>query len=441
MTHLRQRFGPVVLMGGGIALVGAAGYAFVALSGHTLSTSDAAAVASVYLIVNIIGPGLFFALEQETSRATSAHRALGGGLAPIAARAAVVALSMLAAVLVLLIAISPALTERALSGQRALFAAVLLSVVTSAAVYLVRGLLGGTRRFVGYSATLIGEGLARLLPCVAIAASGMADAAFYAFVFAAGSGIGALAGAWWLRRRVDRADRDGAAVPTGHPAVAAHASVAAMGRAAATLLGGTLLMQLVANLAPIVVTSRLVHDTATAAAFAAGFVLVRIPLLLLAPVQAVVLPALASAAAQGRFSVVRTKLWSTVALAAAVGVPSAVLMWLLGPWAVPLLFGAQVRLPGTVCGLLGLGTLALLIAQVLQPGLVALGKHQLVTASWVLGSIALIALLALPVDPVGAATAAQLIGSVLVAGTMAVAVWRPLRQPDVVSLDGAAARR
>lgn len=88
VSSLRQRFGPAAMMGGGLLVVGIAGYGFIALSGRTLSTADAAAVSSLYLMVNIIGPGVFVALEQETSRSVSAELARGGNPVPVARRAA-----------------------------------------------------------------------------------------------------------------------------------------------------------------------------------------------------------------------------------------------------------------------------------------------------------------------------------------------------------------
>ena len=51
-----------------------------------------------------------------------------------------------------------------------------------------------------------------------------------------------------------------------------------------------------ANLAPVVVTALLLDDPATAAGFA-GVVLTRVPLLLMAPIQALLLPGLTAAVA------------------------------------------------------------------------------------------------------------------------------------------------
>jgi hypothetical protein len=89
----------------------------VALAGHTLAPADAAALASLYLMVNIIGPGVFSALEQETSRSVSAEAAAGRGIGVVARHAWLLAAALLAVLLVILLAVSPILTDRAFAGQ------------------------------------------------------------------------------------------------------------------------------------------------------------------------------------------------------------------------------------------------------------------------------------------------------------------------------------
>jgi O-antigen/teichoic acid export membrane protein len=434
-TTIRQRFGPAALMGGGLLVVGIAGYGFIALSGHTLSAADSAVVSSLYLMINIIGPGVFVALEQETSRSVASQLAKGGRAAPVARRAATLAVVLLVALLVVLAAISPVLVSRALGGHWSLFAAVLLGTTTSAMVYLARGVLGGTRRFVGYSATLALEGAARLLPSVIIAISGAPNAAAYALLFAAGSAFGAFAGLPWLRRL----DTAGVGVPAlvgvdgqplGVPSGPDDTTLTQMASATLVLAGSTLLSQLVANLAPIVVASRLSADPATAAAFTSAFILVRIPFFLFAPVQAMLLPTLTTAATRGQFSVFRRTLRLILTAIACVGIPGAVASLLVGPWAVQILFGAHVRLSGLMLGVLGIGTIGLMIAQVLQPALVALGRHRSVTLSWLLGSVVLAGLLFLPGDPVHAAVIAQLVSSAVVVAGMVRAITGGLRGRD-----------
>ncbi|HEV8561346.1 MAG TPA: hypothetical protein VGR06_33920 [Actinophytocola sp.] len=440
---LTHRFGSVGLMVGGLVLVGAAGYGFIALSGYTLSAADAAALASLYLLVNIIGPGLFFALEQEISRSTSTQLTAGNRIGPVARRGAVLTFGVLIGVLAILVCISPVLVNRVLAGNWWLGAAVMVSVSATAAVYLVRGLLGGVQRFTGYAVTLAVEGIARLLPCVAIAASGAPSAVGYSMIFAAGAGFGALAGLPWLVRAA-RAEAPhiggGYAVEPAGFALPGH-SVGRMARRSSLLIGGTLLMQLVPNLAPIVVTARLAGDAATAAAFASAFILVRIPLFLFTPVQSMLLPTLTKAATIGDLPAFRAKLRLNLLAVAAVGLPAALLSLLVGPWAVQLLFGAQVRLSGTVVGLLGISTVILMIAQVLQPGLVALDRHFWVTIAWVLGTTVLVGMLALPGNPLRAAVIAQFAGSLLVAVTMVAAVVNGLRRSPARAVEVAAPAR
>lgn len=411
-------------MGAGLLVLGAAGYGFIALAGHTLSTVDAAAVQSFYLLINIIGPGIFVALEQETSRSVSAALARGGHAAPVARRAATLAGLLLVGVLAVLCALSPVLVPRALGGHWSLFTAVLLGTATSALVYLARGLLGGTRRFTGYAMTLGFEGAARLLPSAVIALSGLPDAAAYALLFASGSAIGALAGTPWLRgldRSVPRRLPDAVKGPDD-------GALRTMATAMLVLAGSTVLSQFVANIAPIVVNSRLVGDSALATSFTSAFVLVRIPFFLFSPVQAMLLPTLTAAATTGKISLFRRTLRLILLAIAAVGVPGAILSLLIGPWAVQVLFGAHVLLSGPLLGVLGIGTIGLMIAQVLQPALVALGRHRSVTTSWLAGSILLTGLLFLPGDPVTAAALAQLLGSAAVVAGMALAIRSELRE-------------
>jgi O-antigen/teichoic acid export membrane protein len=420
VVSLRARLGPAIYMGGGLALVGAAGYGFVALAGHTLDPAHAAGLASLYLMVNIIGPGVFSALEQETSRSVSTEVAAGRPTGVVLRHAWLLASALLAAVLLVLLLVSPILTDRAFAGQWGLFVAVLLSVVTSAAVYVVRGLLGGVQRFTGYSATLAAEGIARILPCVVIAALGMPDSTVYALIFAAGSGFGAVAGLFWLRGRAD-APAEAPSVTAGPP------TVKSMARALSLLVGGTLLMLVVMNVTPVVVTGRLTEDAVTAAAFASAFVLARIPLFLFAPVQAMLLPSLTRAVAARDFAAVRAGLRVIILAVLAIGLLGVLASFTIGPWAVQVLFGAEVRLSGVVVGLLGVSTVGLMTAMVLQPGLIALGAHKSVTIAWLVGTVVLVALLTLPGDPIRAGVAAQLASAAVVLVIMLRALSKALR--------------
>ncbi|GAA4417786.1 hypothetical protein GCM10023148_15970 [Actinokineospora soli] len=70
----------LILVGSAQAVVGLAGYGFLAVAGHTLGPDGAAAAAAFYLVLGIAGPGVFTGLEQETSRSASAWLARGGAV-------------------------------------------------------------------------------------------------------------------------------------------------------------------------------------------------------------------------------------------------------------------------------------------------------------------------------------------------------------------------
>ncbi len=413
---------PAVLVSGGILLVGAAGYCFVALAGHTLSTSEAAASSSFYLLANIIGPGLFLSLEQETSRRTSHARAVGQSLVPVLRKTGVHAAGLLGTVVVILGLAAPVLIARSLTGHAGMLLAVVLAALSASAVYLVRGFLGGTQRFSGYAATLAGEGLARLLPVVAVALAGQGSALRYAILFACGSGVGAIAGLPWLVRRARTPDAE----PTTTRELGGPPG-AGMGFSLALLAVAALSAHVVANMAPIVVTARLTSDTAMASAFAAAFILVRIPLFLISPMQALLMPAMVAAVARQDYPGVRARLRTIITAVTGLGTLGVLGAALFGPWAVETLFGARVHLSGLLLALLAASTILLMTAQVLQPGLVALGAHRVIAVSWGVGTLTTACLLMLPGDPLAWAVLAQLVGPALLVFGMAAALAQRLR--------------
>jgi hypothetical protein len=105
-------------------------------------------------------------------------------------------------------------------------------------------------------------------------------------------------------------------------------------------------------------------------------------------------------------------------------VPGVVAGALLGPWAAQVLFDAPLRLSWLVAGLLGVGTVGMVAAQVLQPALVALGRNRAATSAWAVGTGVFAGLLALPGDALVACLAAQVAAPAVVVALM----WRDLRR-------------
>jgi O-antigen/teichoic acid export membrane protein len=409
------RLGSAVHLGAGLGVLGAAGYAFVAVVGYVFEgPADAGALnalISLYMLVNIIGPGVFAALEQETNRAVSAAAARGEPLRPVAHRAGVLALWSFAGLVAVVLLAWPLVLGRVLEYRGGLLAALLVAIAGSGAVYWSRGLLGGQQRFPMYARTLYVEGAVRLLPCLVLLALAVQMPSGYGFAFAVGSAIAALSVASALR------------FPPGATAI----RPAGMGRSLLYLMGAIVLSQLLANLAPVVVTYRSPDDLVAAAVFGSAFVLARVPLFLFAPVQAVLLPLVTRAATLGRHAELTRRLQQVLALVGAVGVLGVAGCVWLGPWATEFLFNAAFRPPARTLGLLGAATLVMMLALVVQPTLVALGRQSTVTAGWIAGSVVFLAVLVSGPDPIAAALVAQLVGPFVVLVVLLVGVLRALR--------------
>lgn len=412
MTVLRHRIAGVAPVGGGLLVLGISSYVVLGVAGHALNARDYAAVASLYLLTAIAGPGIFVAIEQETNREVSTRLAAGDGIQPALRGGASVAAGMAGLVCVLLLALSPVLVPGVLGGSWTLLVATLVAVVGSAAVYLLRGLFAGERRYGWYATSLAAEGITRIVPCLLLAAVGGAAAGAFGFVFALGAGGAAL-----LCLPGVRESRPG-------PPVA----LRRMASRAGLLAFASGLTFLVANLAPLVLTARLPLQPEVAAAFVSLFVLARIPVFLFAPLQAFLLPSLTAGVERGDRAHVRSRLRVALLAVAAIGVPGVVLAGLFGPWAARVFFNAPVDLPITAATLLGLSTVAMMAAQVLQPALVALGVHRMATIAWLSGTVVFVALLLVPGDPVAGAVAAQLGAPAVVVGIMAVAIRAALNR-------------
>lgn len=411
----RRRAARVAPVGAGLFLLGFSAYVVLGTAGHTLAPRDYAAVASLYLLVAITSPGVFTALEQEVNREVSSRRATGVGTGAVTRGGLIVGTGYAGSVAVVLLAAAPWLVPRVLGGHWSLLAAAIVAAVGAAAVYLLRGLFAGERRFGWYAASLGMEGTARLVPCAVLALVGATDPLAYGWAFALGTGIAALA------------CLPGRTVSTPAPSAGNPVEVRAMARATGLLVVASGLTYVVANTAPLVLTARLTAAPEVAASFVSLFVLARIPVFLFGPVQAFLLPTLTAGAERADLGHLRSRLRVALLAVAAVGVPGALLTAALGPWAARTLFGAPLDLSHAAAGLLGAGTVAMLAAQVLQPALVALRAHRMATTAWVIGVLAFAVMLAAPVDPTTAAIAAQVVGPSTVCAVMGVAIGTRLR--------------
>ncbi len=410
LAQLRARLPGVAPVGAGLVLLGTSAYAFLGLAGHALAPGEYAAVASLYLLTAVVGPGVFVAVEQETSREVSSRLSANRPTQPVVRSATVISAVLAAAVIILLLALSPLLVHRVFDGAWSLLVAAFVAVTGAASVYVIRGLFSGQRRYGWYGASLAIEGLARLAPAVVlvwvgVAGTGIGTAAF-GFAFALGTLVAAAATVVGVR--------PGAAGPP--------AGLARMARGVGLLAGASALSFLLANIAPVVLTWRITDDPGTAASFVSLFVLARIPLFLFSPVQAFLLPSLTAAAERGEAARVRQQIRTGVVTVGAISLVGVVGAAVAGPWAARVFFNAPVELPGLVAALLGVSTGCMLLAQVFQPALVALGVHRMATSAWIAGTVVFGALLFAPTVPLVAVMAAQLAGPTVVVVIMVCAV-------------------
>lgn len=414
-------------MAAGLILFGLAGYVFVTLTGRTLSNSEANAAIAFYFLVNVLGPGIFYALEQVTSRTISSALAAGQPPGPALRRVRVAGAGLVAVVVALLLVLAPVMVGATLHDDWALFAGVLATPAIAGGLHLVRGLLGGTRRFGGYAVTLAVEGTARLLLTGLLAVAGVAHAWTYGAAYLAASVIAIAAGVAWLRRTRAAETADTQCLDGGHAVSQRRTRREKVGRSLGALAVATLFAQLLPNLAPLVVTSRLAQDSADALAFGQAAVIARIPVLLFFPIQTMLLPSMSAAVARRELGVLVRRVRLTLVAVGALGAVSTVLFVLLGRWVLRTFFGTTSNLSGLVMLLLAVSTVVLIAAYAAQPALVALHRDRVVTAGWAVGSAITLGLALLPADPLTTASVAQVVGPALTLAMVLLGLHAALR--------------
>ncbi len=395
--------GALAAMLAGTVLIGLSAFVFLAAIGHgRVDPAAAAALSAVYLLAVILGPGVYVAVEQETSRVISA--ALGRATGPARRRLLVVNAVLTAGTLLVLLAAGPALLSLVLDGQVDLLLALALSVVGSAAVYAVRGRAGGRQRFGRYAATTLIDGGTRIVGTVGLVLAGSTAPGGYALALCAGPGV-----AWLCTARGSTtADADQATSAAPAPAPPPYGE---LGRDVGRLLIASWLSLALANLAPVIVTGMLTGDPTTAAGFAAAVVFTRAPLLLMAPIQAMLLPRLTTTAVRGDLLGLRRTVGLGLAAVAGFALLSTLVVGVAGHWAVATLLGSERDTVSTpVLVLLTASGSLFLITQLLQPALVALRRHRALMVAWLVGGAAFGLCFLLPLAPVDRGLAAQLAG-------------------------------
>jgi O-antigen/teichoic acid export membrane protein len=400
-------------VGSGLVVLGLASYVHIAIAGYTLSNhgdhSDYDAFAVLWSIVFTIGLGLFFPIEQELTRLIAARRVGGDGNVSAYRRGAVLAVILLAAVCVLLVVGGPLIADRLFNGDLGLVAVLAGGIAGQALAYPTRGVLAGTGRFGAYGAQLGIDGGLRIVMAALLGVFGVHSAVMFGLILTVAPVISVLATAPTVR----------AALVPGSPLAWSD-----FGRRVTPLMVSLLLAQVVVNIAVINVKLLAPHAESLAGALLSALTLVRIPLFIFGSMQASLLPGLSTAAAaddRGGFRRLLLRACGIVTLLAVAGGVPAIL---LGPWLLRLLFATGNVLGDADFAVLSVGTAAYLLAQVLGQAAMALGHHRDQTLAWVGGTVALVAVTALPIDVRLRVEWAYTVGSVVVAAILVVAVLR-----------------
>lgn len=387
----------------GTSLLGASGYAFLTLTAVRVSPADYAALASLYLLVALVGPALFFGVEQEITRLVAAAEASGVGARGQVLRLARLAGGIAAAATAGLLALYPVLVPRVFHGNAGLWFALTASVVGMAALCVLRGAFAGAGRLRHYALCVGLDGLVRLLPTALFALLGVRTDLPYGLAL----GLGPVAAFAVMVPFVS----------WGSPGPVSAWPV--LVRATGWLVAAWGLSLVLANLAPVVVTALSPAAPALAGVFAFAFVLARVPVFVLLSLQALILPRLSAAVTRGDRAGLRVAIRRALLAVGGLGAVGLALTAPVASWLVGRLFPRSPGLSWAVLTGLALGTAFALLIQVLQPALIATTGHHRVALAWLVGAVVFAGCFLLPAPPVTVATLAQVLGCAATAGVMA----------------------
>lgn len=408
----------VTLVGAGVAVQALASFGFLSVAGRALGPADVVPLTTLWVLMNAVGPALFLPLEQEIGRTVAARRAVGIGARPVLLRAAALAAGLLAVLVVGCLAAGVPLSRALFDGHPVVLVSFLVGSAGLGVGYLVRGAFAGNGQFARYGVQIGLDGVLRLAGALALAV-GVASAARNVQGYALVLGLAPLLAVLLTTPRPSRFLSDGPPAPWGD-----------LGSALAWLVAGSVCAQFVVNAAPIAanVLNR-GADRADLGIFLSAYVLVRVPLLGFAAVQAALLPGMARLAAVGDRAGFVRRLRAILVLVAGLGLAGVVAVAVAGPWLVRLAFGADFVTTRAVLLPLAVATTAYMAALVLAQVLIALRGYRAALLGWAAGSLVFV-LAVLPPGPleqrVGVAFVAAAVAS---AGCLAVALARRLSHP------------
>lgn len=405
----------VAIVGGGVAVLALTSFGYLSVAGRVLGPADLIPLTTLWILVNAVGPALFLPFEQEIGRAVAARRAVGLGAWPVFSRTAVIAVALLAALAIACAAAGAPLSSNLFEGHPVVLLAFVLGSAGLCAGYLVRGALAGNGDFGRYGVQLGVDGVLRLAGAVALAAAASTTVESYALVL----GLAPVLAVLLTTPRPRRFLGDGPPAPWRD-----------LGPALGLLVAGTVCAQFVVNAAPIAANLLAEPDEQAALGiFLTAYVLMRVPLLGFAAVQAALLPGMARLAAVGDRAGFVRRLQLILLLVGGLGLAGLLTVAAIGPWAVRLAFGAEFVTTRADLLPLATATATYMVALVLAQVLISLRSYRGSLLGWAVGSLAFLLALLVPRPLEQRVGLAYLAAAAVAAGILTVALVTRLRAP------------
>lgn len=358
----------------GIALLiaGIATYAFFKVGNVALGGDEEfEPITSLWFATFALAPGFFLPLEQELGRALAHRRAIGQGTGPVVRKVLLLGAGLTLLVVLVIAATSPWIANSYFDGDWFMVIALVLAFASYAPAHLARGICSGSGRFRDYGLIMGSDGVIRIVLCIALAIIGVKTAGAYGLAVA----LAPLFAVAYVYRR------GGLTTDPGPPA-----SWKEVTPNLGWLLLGSVFAASLLNAGPIAASLLASdEDDALVTQFGYGVLLARIPLFLFQAVQAALLPRLSRLAAQGELEEFRAGLKRLMMAVLVVGVVGTSGAFIIGPWAIDVVYDAD--LSGRTLAILALGSTCYMVALATAQAVIALHGHALVSVGWGLGVV------------------------------------------------------
>lgn len=358
----------------GVALLiaGIATYAFFKIGNVAVGGDEAfAPITALWFATFALAPGFFLPLEQELGRALSHRRAMGQGTGPVVRKVLQLGLGLTIGVIVVIAVTSPIIANSYFGGDWSMVLALALAFAAYGPAHLARGVCSGSGRFRSYAIIMGSDGVVRIILCVALAIIGVTAVGAYGLAVA----VAPLLAVIYVYRSGGLATDDGPPASWGE-----------VTPNLGWLLLGSVFAASLLNAGPIAASLLAGDDQDQLVTwFGQGVLLARIPLFLFQAVQAALLPRLSRLAAQGELDEFRSGLKRLMGVVLVVGVVGTSGAFLLGPWALDVVFEAD--LSGRTLAVLAFSSACYMVALATAQAVIALKGHALVAAGWAIGAL------------------------------------------------------